>query len=167
MFIVYAALFVLSLAQQHSAMPAGMSHEEHLKQMAKDEALKKHGADAMGFDQDAATHHFRIQPKGGAIEVTVKEGADSATIDVVRQHLRAIAAEFANGDFARPMATHGEVPPGAREMARRKEAIAYRYEEAPRGGRVTITTDDPQGLAAVHEFLRYQIIEHKTGDAMK
>ena len=69
----------LIVAAQHPEMPAGMSHEEHLKQMQKDEALKRRGADAMGFDQDATTHHFLLFPTGGAIEVTVKEG-EQATI---------------------------------------------------------------------------------------
>jgi len=167
MFIVYAALFVLSLARQHSAMPAGMSHEEHLKQMAKDEALDKRGADAMGFDQHAATHHFRILPTGGAIEVVAKEATDAATLEAIRRHLRGIADEFARGEFASPVATHAEVPPGVRDMARLKDAITYRYEDAPGGGRVAIATTDPHALAAVHEFLRYQITEHKTGDPMK
>jgi hypothetical protein len=167
MFIIYAALFVLSLARQHSAMPPGMSHEEHLKQMAKDEALEKRGADAMGFDQGAATHHFQILPTGGAIEVVVKEATDAGTLDAIRRHLRGIADEFARGEFASPVATHAEVPPGARDMMRLTDAITYRYEDVPSGGRVAITTTHPRALAAVHEFLRYQITEHKTGDAMK
>ena len=67
------ALVVAGLAAmpQHPTMPAGMSHEEHLKQMEQDAALKKRGAAAMGFDQDAAVHHFRVTPTGGSIEVEV------------------------------------------------------------------------------------------------
>jgi hypothetical protein len=67
----------LLFAGQHPTMPQGMSHEEHLKQMEKDKALKKRGTDAMGFDQEATTHHFKLTPKGGAIEVTVKNGTES------------------------------------------------------------------------------------------
>jgi hypothetical protein len=32
------------------------------------------------------------------------------------------------------------------------------------GGRVDIATSDPAALAAVHQFLKFQIAEHKTGD---
>ena len=39
------------------------------------------------------------------------------------------------------------------------------YREMPAGGRVDITTSDPAALAAVHDFLKYQITEHQTGDA--
>ena len=43
---------ILILALQHPSMPAGMSHEEHQKQMQKDADLKRRGEAAMGFDQD-------------------------------------------------------------------------------------------------------------------
>jgi hypothetical protein len=164
--IAFAAVTLL-LSGQHPEMPAGMSHEEHLKQMQKEEALKKRGADAMGFDQDATTHHFRLSPTGGSIEVTVKDQADTATIAAVRSHLRAIASEFANGQFEKPFQTHGEIPPGVVDMQKRKHTIAYRYEGLPQGGRVLINTPDARSLDAVHAFLRYQIAEHRTDDAME
>ena len=53
---------VLAFALQHPTMPAGMSHEEHLEQMAKDAELKKRGTLAMGFDQDKTAHHSRPPP---------------------------------------------------------------------------------------------------------
>jgi hypothetical protein len=37
--------------------------------------------------------------------------------------------------------------------------------ETPKGGRVNIVTTDAAALGAVHEFLKYQIVEHKTGDS--
>ena len=39
-----------------------------------------------------------------------------------------------------------------------------RYSDVRAGGRVDITTSDPEALDAVHAFLRYQIEQHKTGD---
>lgn len=151
-------------AAQHPAMPAGMSHEEHLKQMAKDAELKKRGDAAMGFDQNATTHHFLIAKNGGAIEVTANDKSDAANRDAIRAHLKQIAQDFSNGVFDAPFATHAEVPAGAPEMQRLKSAISYRYEEIPGGARVRIVTKDAEARAAVREFLRYQIREHKTGD---
>jgi hypothetical protein len=161
-------LFALSLplAAQHPQMPAGMSHAEHLKQMQKDEALKKRGAAAMGFDQDATTHHFRIAPQGGSIEVTVRSAGDDQMLAAVRSHLRTIATQFAAGEFDKPLETHAEVPPGVAEMRKRKDRIAYRYEDLPQGGAVRMTTTDARALDAVHAFLRYQIAEHHTGDPL-
>jgi hypothetical protein len=161
---------ILAVAQaaaaQHPTMPPGMSHEEHLKQLEKDAALKARGAGAMGFDQDAATHRFRLTAEGGAIEVAVHDGADRANRDAIRAHLKQIASEFAAGVFDKPVATHAELPPGAAAMQRLRSSITYRYEELPGGGRVRIVATSADALDAIHAFLRYQIIEHKTGDPL-
>jgi hypothetical protein len=151
---------VLAFALQHPAMPAGMSHEEHLKQMAKDAELKKRGTLAMGFDQDKTAHHFRTSATGGSIEVEVTDPADSGSRDQIRSHLKEIAADFAKGDFAKPFQTHAEVPPGVPSMERLKADIRYKYEETPRGGMVRISTSNSEALKAIHEFLAYQASEH-------
>jgi hypothetical protein len=154
------------LSAQH-VMPPGMSHEEHLRQLKKDEELKKRGAVAMGFDQDATTHHFLLAKDGGSIVVTANSAADVASIEAIRAHMRAIAAEFATGDFARPFATHAEVPPGVAKMTARRNSIQYRYEDRELGAAVVLTTPDRSTRNAIHDFLRYQIVEHQTGDPLK
>jgi hypothetical protein len=74
---------------------------------------------------------------------------------------------FGEGNFDAPMLVHNSADvPGTKVMAARKNAIRYRYDEMLAGGRVSITTTDPEALAAVHAFLRYQIAEHKTGDPL-
>jgi hypothetical protein len=164
-----AILVLVGVAAQTRAadqMPAGMTHEQHLKQMAKDEALQHRGAEAMGFDQAATIHHFRLSSSGGAIEVTVKDQADEANRQFIRSHLKEIADQFTAGDFAKPLMTHGEMPDGVAEMARRRGVISYAFEAWPDGGRVRIETTDRNALDAVHRFLRYQIREHKTGDSL-
>jgi hypothetical protein len=156
----------LMLGTQHPQMPPGMSHEEHLKQMQKDEALKKRGGNAMGFDQDATTHHFTLTPAGGSVEVSVKNSGDDDTLAAVRAHLRTIADEFARGQFDKSFQTHGEVPPGVGAMQANAGAIAFRYRDLPQGGAVRIETYDAALVEAVHAFLRYQITEHQTGDSL-
>jgi hypothetical protein len=66
------------------------------------------------------------------------------------------------GDFSAPLATHGEQPPGVKTMREQKDAIAYRLEETPDGGRIRIQTSDHKARHAIHDFLRYQIQEHAT-----
>ena len=58
----------------------------------------------------------------------------------------------------------GCLPPGTSAMKRLREKILYNYEETPTGARVVIKTADPSALDAIHDFLRYQIREHETGD---
>ena len=152
---------MLTLAIQHQSMPAGMTHEQHLKQMQKEAELKKRGALAMGFDQDKTTHRFPVSPKGGSIEVDAIDPDDRASRDQIRTHLKEIAKAFAAGDFEKPFQTHAEVPPGVPEMQRLKETIRYEFVETPRGGAVRITTTDAEALGAVHAFLAYQSREHK------
>jgi len=149
---------------QHPAMPPGMSHEQHLAQLQHEEELKQRGNAAMGFDQDAVVHHFLLTPTGGAIDVEVRDPRETKTLDAIRTHLREIALQFAAGDFGAPFATHAEVPPGVPAMQRLKSTITYSYGQTASGARVDIATQNPEALAAVHEFLRYQIAEHHTGD---
>ena len=153
---------LLTLALQHPAMPPGMTHQQHLDQMAKDAALKKRGATAMGFDQDKTTHHFTTSATGGSIEVEVNDPGDPRLRGQVRSHLKEIAGTFAKGDFAKPFQTHAEVPPGVPVMQRLKAGIRYKYEQTDRGGAVRITTSNPEALKAIHEFLDYQTREHHT-----
>lgn len=152
--------------QQHPPMPPGATHEEHLAQIAKEADMKKRGAVAMGFDQDSATHHFRLLADGGAIEVGVNDAADVNTRQQIRAHLEEIAAEFARGTFDKPFATHGEVPPGVETMKKLKDRITYAFERTDNGGRVRVTTRDAAARRAIHEFLVYQIREHATGDPL-
>jgi hypothetical protein len=146
-------------------------HAQHVGQAAGAHGEEAHRAEvdargdvAMGFSQHATTHHFRLAADGGAIEVTVRDAADTATREAVRTHLQAIAAAFAGGDFSIPEAVHAQLPPGAVEMRAAGGAIRYGYEELPAGGRVVLAAATPEAVAAVHDFLRFQIAEHETGD---
>jgi hypothetical protein len=165
--IVLTASLASDALAQHATMPPGMTHEEHLAQLQREADLKKRGAVAMGFDQDATTHHFRLYKTGGAIEVLANQSGDSATISQVRTHLKQIAEEFARGDFGKPFATHDETPPGVPTMQQAPGAFVFRFEDLPLGGRVRITATDASARAALHEFLRYQIREHATGDSLE
>lgn len=129
-------------------------------------AMNARGAEAMGFDQDRATHHFRLTPEGGRIQVEANEARDRTTVERVAAHLRTIREAFASGDFRAPRHTHGEDPPGVTALKRLRGKIDYAYEAMPRGGRLVLATRDPDARAAIHEFLRYQIREHHTGDPL-
>lgn len=132
-----------------------------------DAAVDERGDKGMGFSHTKTTHHFRIRTDGGAIEVTANDAKDQTSRDQIRMHLAHIATMFGDGNFEIPMFVHDQKPPGANVMKQMKSSIVYRYEEMDTGGRVQITTTDPEALRAVHDFLRFQIKEHKTGDAME
>ena len=145
-------LLVLALTLQ---AVAGHSHDQ----------VTQRGAHVMGFDQDATVHHFRLHPDGGAIDIAVKDGADGTNRDAIRSHLPHIAQMFGDGNFEAPMLIHDTNVPGTARMADLKSRIRFVYVETPQGGRLDIFTSDAGALAAVHEFMRFQIADHRSGDS--
>ncbi len=135
------------------------------QQSSPPSTLDERGAHVMGFDQQKTTHHFYLYPDGGAIDVSANDPNDQADITAARSHLPHIAKMFGEGDFSAPVLVHAMNVPGTAELARLKARLSYRYEETARGGRVNILTADPEALAALHSFLRFQIADHKTGDS--
>jgi hypothetical protein len=63
-----------------------------------------------------------------------------------------------------PMFIHDRVPPGVPQMKRYAAKINYQAEETETGARVVVTTKNADALAAIHEFLKFQIDDHHTGD---
>jgi hypothetical protein len=148
------------LAQDVQSCPM---HEEHMKTQHQSD-VEKHGDEAMGFPHDKTTHHFRILPDGGAIEVIVNDSKDAQNIQAIRTHLTHIVTMFSNGDFSIPMFVHSQVPPGVTEMKDKRAEISYSFEELPGGGSVRISTKNHDALNAIHDFLSFQIEDHQTGD---
>ena len=160
-FLLFSALQLAAQDMQSCPM-----HKEHMKEASQHQAdVEKHGDEAMGFPHDKTTHHFRLYSDGGAIEVTVKDSKDSQNMQAIRSHLSHIATMFSNGEFSIPMLVHDQVPPGVPVMKEKRAEISYSFEELSAGGRVRIKTPNPDALKAIHQFLRFQIEEHQTGDA--
>lgn len=155
---IAASLFLLALA----AAPASPQQQQH-----DTAAMNTRGDHVMGFDQSKTTHHFTLTKTGGIIQVQSNDPSDTASRDRIRMHLEHISKAFAQGDFTDPHEVHAETPPGVPEMKARKSKITYQLESTPTGGKVLITTADPKALKAIHDYLRYQIREHKTGDHLE
>jgi hypothetical protein len=130
------------------------------------EMVEKHGDEGMGFSHETTTHHFRLSPQGGVIEVEANDANDKPTVAAIRSHLSHIAVSFGQGNFSIPAFVHDGIPPGVTTMKLLKGKIQYQYEEAAAGGRVHIESSDPIAVAAIQDFLRFQINEHKTGDRL-
>ena len=120
----------------------------------------------MGFSQATTTHHFILTKTGGIIQVTANDATNAQQIDTIQMHLKHIAGMFSDGNFDIPHFVHDQTPPGVPKMKELAGAIHYSAEMMDAGGRVKITTDSPDGVAAVHDFLRFQIKDHATGDPL-
>ena len=125
-------------------------------------SMQSRGRMAMGVDQYTSTHRFEDLPNGGRIELQ-RNRPDSAGVQAIREHLRAIAEAFGQGDFATPGMVHAGKVPGARTMAEKHRAIRYQYRPLPLGGEVRISTGDAEARQAIHTFLEFQRREHRVG----
>jgi hypothetical protein len=151
------AASVAASAQDHASCPHATA------QVHRKDVDRRHDH-ATGVSHEGSEHHFLLSPDGGAIRLEVKDASQGAERDRIRGHLQVVARSFAAGDFTLPRQIHGEIPPGVPVMKERRAAIRYAYVPTDRGGVVTISTKDAAALAAVHEFLRFQIADHGTGD---
>jgi hypothetical protein len=148
------------LARDHVGCPM---HEAHLARAG----VEHRHQEATGLPSDGIEHHFLLSAHGGSIRLEVKDSSQTAARDRVRAHLKEIARAFSAGDFSMPAHIHDRVPPGVEGMKARQEAIRYTFSETPKGGEVAIATVDAAALAAVHEFLRFQISDHGTRDPIQ
>ena len=124
------------------------------------------GDEGMGFSHDMTGHHFHLYSDGGAIEVESNSPDDNTSKAAIRQHMQKIAGMFGQGDFSLPMFIHDAVPPGVEVMKRLKDQIVYTTDNTAKGAQVRIATRNPKALAAIHEFLCFQIKDHRTGDPL-
>jgi hypothetical protein len=163
--VLVASMAIPALAFGQSATPCPM-HEQH--QQASDQhvaGVDARGDHAMGFSHENSAHHFHLLVDGGTIEVLANDANDTATRDEIRMHLSHIAKMFTDGDFQVPMFIHDTVPPGVPVMKSKRSAITYAFEPTTNGGQVRIASTDPDAVNAIHEFLAFQIDDHRTGDS--
>ena len=154
--VAAAATLGSCFAQEHDST----AHDHHMAE------VNRHGAEAMGFDQQKTAHHFRLLKDGGVVEVSAKNADDKGSIEQIRGHLKMQAEKFSHGDFAAPEHTHGRIPPGAEVMKQMSSEIKYAYESKSQGGVLRISSSSPRAIDAIHEFLRFQIQDHETGDSL-
>jgi hypothetical protein len=144
-----------------SAQQTSSTDSEHFR------SVDKRGDTAMGFSHEMTSHHFLLFKDGGAVEVEADNPNDAASKEAIRDHLTKIAGMFSEGDFQLPMLIHATVPPGVDTMQRLKNEITYTAEITEKGARVRIRTGNSQALEAIHEFLRFQITDHRTQDSIE
>lgn len=165
---LYVAVGLLAISLT-SALFIRAQQEKHNSQMTQKQMdeMNMRGDKHMGFDHLKTTHHFLLANDGGAIQVEANDAKDTASRDQIRGHLRHIAMMFSEGNFEIPMLIHEKTPPGSEVMQKLREEISYKYKETDRGALIQISTGNGQALQAIHEFLKFQIKDHQTGDPLE
>ena len=121
----------------------------------------------MGFSHEKTAHHFGLTRSGGFISAESRDPGDGSSRAAIARHFHHIAEAFKRGDFAMPMFIHDREPPGVPEMKRLAAEIDYGVVETSAGARVVLTSTSPRAIRAIHEFLRFQIEDHRTGDSVE
>jgi hypothetical protein len=153
------------MMQMMSGQIPAQQRETDQSQNAHHSEMMKRGDQTMGFSQEQTTHDFRLYKDGGAIEVVANDPKDTASRDQIRMHLSQVAKMFSAGNFEAPMFIHGTTPPGMPTMTKLRDQIHYQFQETDNGATVRISTANTQARDAIHAFLLYQILDHKTGDS--
>lgn len=157
--LVVCFLGASAIAQSTSATPSQADRHAGVVQRGETH-------EGMGFSQTTTTHHFVLTDKGGFVQVTANDPNDKQQIETVQMHLKHISGMFSDGNFSVPHFVHAQNPPGADTMRKMKKSITYSEESLPNGGRVKMESDSPQAIAAIHDFLQFQIRDHQTGDPL-
>lgn len=126
-------------------------------------AVQERGAQVMGVDQYTSHHVFEDLPDGGRILLTRDDPSDSIAVAIIRAHFRSIADSFSQGIFHDPSLVHAREVPGTTLMARLQGDIRYDVAEQPGGGELRISSPNPEAVAAIHEFLAFQRMDHHAG----
>lgn len=160
-------------ADPMAGCPMHAQHMAAAKNAVRADGSAEHGRhvdsrhDTFGMPHDRSTHSFRLFADGGAIELRAANAGDETTVAAIRGHLQEITQQFDKGDYSTPAFVHGYTPDGVAQLEQLRNAIRYRYEPLESGGRIRITTKSADALAAVHAFMRFQVIEHRTANSGK
>lgn len=158
-------MIALLLAVLSSLSQLEFFHQPETLPHARDQAVQTRGDHVMGFSHNKTAHDFLLYADGGAIVVSANDGNYKQTIEQIRVHLSHISQMFADGNFQAPFLIHDTNPRGTASTTKRKGEIRYVYSETSQGASVRIFTGDSSATDAVHAFLLFRIVNHRTGNS--
>ncbi len=125
------------------------------------EEVAQRGSHVMPFNLEQTTHVFTKTETGGVQQVIVKDKANASQIKLIRQHLRKISLEFAQGDFSNPAKIHGLTMPGLTTLRNTKPGqLNISYKELADGAEIDYATNDTTLLKALHQWFDAQLSDH-------
>lgn len=162
------AVLLFLLATGASTQAALAQHAGHDSTKARNDssfhAMQDRGRIIMGVDQYTSVHRFEDLSSGGRVELQ-RTVDDSAGVNQIRRHFLEIAESIRRGDFRAPGLVHATTVPGVDVMMAKRQALRVEVRNLPRGGEMRITSEDPEVVKAIHEFMAFQRTEHRTEDA--
>ncbi|GAB3471827.1 hypothetical protein GCM10027398_23200 [Azotobacter salinestris] len=123
--------------------------------------VAQRGAQVMPFALSQTTHIFERTADGGIQKVVLKDGADSAQLALIRQHLKEIGDQFANRDFSGPETIHGRDMPGLEALRNAEPGeMSVRYTDIQGGAQLQFAAARPELVHAIHSWIGAQLSDH-------
>jgi hypothetical protein len=124
------------------------------------EDVEQHRQEVVPYNPDQALETFSKTVHGGVMHVITQSG-DTEQIKLIQDYMRQIALEFSKGDFSSTMRIHGAEMPGLQQLKTAKtDDIRYEYKALPNGAQIHFSTEYPQFVQALHEWLGAQAKDH-------
>ena len=129
-----------------------------------DPALLSRASKVSGFDSERVNLHFYILKNGGAVEVTAKDPNDEATIKAIQAYLKKESDLWTKGNFETVTVVYGRPPEGTMQLKKLRDDVTFHAVQEENGAVIRMFTVNPTAKAAIHDYLRFQIDQLKTGD---
>ncbi len=130
------------------------------------ENVQKLRQELVPYATDQALEEFSKTVHGGVMHVVAKSANDANQIRLIQDYLRQTAEAFGNGDFSSTEKMHGADMPGLQQLKTAKtDDIRFEYKTLPNGAQIHFSTEYPQFVQALHEWLDAQIKDH--GNALE
>jgi hypothetical protein len=120
----------------------------------------------LGTDIEKIDQHYYLVKNGGVIELAAKDPNDTATIKAIQKYLDTQKELFEKGKNDSEAEVHGKVPDGAPAIKKFRNEITFYTSKTENGGVLRMFTVNEQARQAVYEFIKFEIGEHRTGDAL-
>lgn len=112
------------------------------------------------YNADQALETFSKTVHGGVMHVITKSD-NPEQVKLIQDYLRQISLEFSKGDFSSTMRIHGPDMPGLQQLKTAKtDDIRYEYKALSNGAQIHFSTEYPQFVQALHEWLDGQAKDH-------
>lgn len=119
----------------------------------------------LGVDVNKVAQHYYLVKNGGVIELSAKDANDTATIAAIRKYLDSQKDLFEKGKNDTDAEVHGKVPDGLAAIKKFRNEINFFTAKTDNGAVLRMFTVNDQARQAIHDYLKFQIAEHKTGDS--
>ncbi len=120
---------------------------------------------AMGTDVNKVVQHYYLVKNGGVIEFTAKDPNDTVSIAAIQKYLDLQRDQLEKGKVDVDADVHGKIPDGLLVVKRMRGEITFYTVKSDNGAVLRMFSVNEQARQAIHEFMKFQITEHKTGDS--